>query len=78
MAMFDDLADLFEQSAADGVPVRAIVGDDPVAFVDTFKRNYGQGSWLTKEQRRLTDAIARAEEIAGDNDAGPGRGAGAI
>ncbi|MFE5827112.1 hypothetical protein ACFQ7B_35900 [Streptomyces erythrochromogenes] len=27
-AMFEDLADLFEQAAADGTPIRAIVGED--------------------------------------------------
>jgi DNA-binding ferritin-like protein (Dps family) len=59
--MFDDLADLFERAAVDGTPVRAIVGDDPVEFVETFKSNYGLGSWLSKEQRRLTEAIERAE-----------------
>jgi DNA-binding ferritin-like protein (Dps family) len=59
--MFDDLADLFERAATDGTPVRAIVGDDPVEFVEAFKSNYGLGSWLGKEQRRLTEAIERAE-----------------
>ena len=61
LQMVDDLADLFERAAADGTPVRAIVGDDPVEFVEAFKSNYGLGSWLGKEQRRLTEAIERAE-----------------
>ena len=34
--MLEDLADLFEQSAADGTPIRAIVGDDPVEFAEAF------------------------------------------
>ena len=59
--MVDDLADLFERAAIDGTPIRTIVGDDPVEFVETFKSNYGLGSWISKEQRRLTDAIKRAE-----------------
>ena len=61
LQMVDDLADLFERAAADGTPVRTIVGDDPVEFVETFKSNYGLGSWLGKEQRRLAQAIERAE-----------------
>lgn len=61
LQMFDDVADLFERAAADDTPVRAIVGDDPVEFVETFKSNYGISSWLGKEQRKLTDAIQRAE-----------------
>ncbi|MBP2459238.1 DNA-binding ferritin-like protein (Dps family) [Clavibacter michiganensis] len=61
MRMLDDLADLFEQGAAAGASVRAVVGDDPIAFVDDFRSNYGLGSWLGAEQRRLVDAIDRAE-----------------
>jgi DNA-binding ferritin-like protein (Dps family) len=43
LLMLGDLADLFEQSAADGTPIRAIVGDDPVEFAETFMRNYAGG-----------------------------------
>ena len=42
--MLEDLADLFEQGAADGTPIREIVGEDPVEFVETFVRNYPEGS----------------------------------
>jgi DNA-binding ferritin-like protein (Dps family) len=28
-SVFEDLADLFERAAADGTPIREIVGDDP-------------------------------------------------
>ena len=60
-SMFEDLADLFEQAAADGTPVRAIVGEDPVEFADAFVRNYSGGAWITRERERLTNAIAHAE-----------------
>ena len=43
LSMLDDLADLFEQSAANGTPIRAIVGNDPVEFAEEFLRNYTQG-----------------------------------
>lgn len=42
---FEDLPDLFEQAAADGTPVREIVGDDPVEFVETFVANYSDGGY---------------------------------
>ena len=42
--MFEDLADLFEQGAADGTPIREIVGEDPVEFAETFSQNYADGS----------------------------------
>ncbi|MGV8848484.1 MAG: DUF1048 domain-containing protein [Propionibacteriaceae bacterium] len=55
--MLDDLGDLFEQSAADGTAIRAIVGEDPVEFVETFLTNYSEGQWINKERERLTKAI---------------------
>jgi len=60
MSMLEDLADLFEQSAANGTPIRAVVGDDPVEFAETFLRNYAEGQWINKERARLTEAIDRA------------------
>ena len=61
-AMYADLVDLFEQSAANRTPIRQIVGDDPVEFVETFVRNYPKGRWIIRERERLTDAIERAAE----------------
>ncbi|AKE91338.1 DUF1048 domain-containing protein [Rhodococcus aetherivorans] len=58
-SMFEDLADLFEQSAADGTPIRAVVGEDPVEFAEAFLRNYPEGQWISKERERLTDTIDR-------------------
>ncbi|WP_214319963.1 DUF1048 domain-containing protein [Nonomuraea sediminis] len=63
LAMLDDLADLFEQSAADGTPIREVVGEDPVEFAEAFLRNYPGGSWIGRERERLTKAIDR---VAGD------------
>ncbi len=60
-AMFEDLVELFEQSAASATPVREIVGDDPVGFIDGFIQNYPEGRWRVREQQRLIDAIERAE-----------------
>jgi DNA-binding ferritin-like protein (Dps family) len=60
MQMLEDLADLIEQAAADGTPIRDIVGTDPVEFADTFIRNYSDGQWINKERKRLTDAIDQA------------------
>jgi DNA-binding ferritin-like protein (Dps family) len=56
----EDLADLFEQSAANRTPISEIVGEDPVEFVEAFVRNYPEGQWITRERERLTNAIARA------------------
>jgi DNA-binding ferritin-like protein (Dps family) len=68
-SMFEDLADLFEQAAADGTPLRGIVGEDPVEFVEAFVQNYSKGAWVTRERERLTSAIERAEEADGGTHA---------
>ena len=59
-AMFEDLLDLFEQSAANRIPIREIVGEDPVEFLEAFVRNYPDGNWRIRERERLTNAIDRA------------------
>ncbi|MET8145035.1 DUF1048 domain-containing protein [Sphaerisporangium sp. NPDC005288] len=64
LAMLDDLADLFEQSAANGTPVREVVGEDPVEFAEAFLRNYPEGQWISRERARLSDAIDRAADLA--------------
>jgi len=60
VSMLEDLADLFEQSAANGTPIREIVGEDPVEFAETFLQNYSEGQWINKERERLINAIDRA------------------
>ena len=60
-SMLEDLADLFEQAAADGTPIREIVGEDPVEFAETFAQNYRKGGYFTRERDRLTAAIKSIE-----------------
>jgi DNA-binding ferritin-like protein (Dps family) len=69
LSMLDDLADLFEQGAANGTPIRGIVGEDPVEFAEAFLRNYPEGQWISRERERLTSAIDRA---AGEDAASEG------
>ena len=60
LSMLEDLADLFEQGAANGTPIREIVGEDPVEFAEAFLSNYPRGQWITRERARLNTAIERA------------------
>ncbi|RDI42889.1 DNA-binding ferritin-like protein (Dps family) [Nocardia mexicana] len=60
MSMYEDLVDLFEQSATDGTPIRVVVGEDPVEFIETFAGNYKDDSWMNRERDKLTSAIDRA------------------
>ena len=62
VSMLDDLADLFELAAADGTPIREIVGDDPVEFAETFLKNYSEGQWINKERKRLVETIESLEK----------------
>ena len=59
-SVFEDVADLFERAAADGTPIREIVGDDPVEFVDALVRNYSKGGYVDRERQRLISAIDQA------------------
>jgi DNA-binding ferritin-like protein (Dps family) len=57
ITMLGDFADLWERAAADGTPVRTIVGEDPVEFADAFAEAYAGKRWIDKERARLTKAI---------------------
>ena len=61
IAIFNDVADIFERAAADGTPIREIVGDDPSTFVDALIDNYEKGGYVAREKRRLADRITAAE-----------------
>ena len=61
VTMLSDLADLWERAAADGTPVRDIVGPDPVDFAETFAAAYTGTRWIDKERQRLIDAMDQAE-----------------
>ena len=61
-AIYADLIDLFEQSAANGTPIREVVGEDPVAFIEAFIQNYPDGDWRAPERERFINAIERIEQ----------------
>ena len=61
LTMLGDFADLWERAAADGTPVRDIVGDDPVEFAEAFAQAYTGTQWIDKERARLTKAVEDAE-----------------
>jgi DNA-binding ferritin-like protein (Dps family) len=61
ITMMGDSVELWERAAADGTSVRAIVGEDPVEFAETFAQAYSGTHWIDKERARLTKAIEDAE-----------------
>ncbi len=62
-SLLGDVAELFERAAADGTPIRDIVGSDPVEFADALIRNYDKGGYVARQQRRLIDGIDRAAAL---------------
>jgi DNA-binding ferritin-like protein (Dps family) len=46
----------------DGTPVRAIVGENPVEFAETFAQAYSGTHWIDKERARLVKSIEDAEQ----------------
>jgi DNA-binding ferritin-like protein (Dps family) len=71
-SLLEDVAELFERAAADATPIRDIVGDDPVEFVESLIANYTKGGYVTRERERLIGAIERAE-AQGPGDEGTSR-----
>lgn len=61
LQMLTDSADMWERAAADGTPVRDIVGEDPSAFAQEFTAAYSGKQWIDKERERLNKAIDEAE-----------------
>jgi DNA-binding ferritin-like protein (Dps family) len=62
ITMMNDFIDLWERAAVDGTSVRAIVGDDPVEFADSFVQAYVGKRWIDKERERLIKAIDDAAQ----------------
>lgn len=61
ITMMGDFVELWERAAADGTPVRDIVGEDPVEFAETFAQSYSGTHWIDKERARLIASIEAAE-----------------
>lgn len=62
ITMFTDLADLFEQAAANGTALREITGSNAADFADDFTSAYGGQRWIDKERKRLAETINQAEQ----------------
>lgn len=59
MSMFEEILEQTEQAAADGQPVCAVVGEDPVRFGETLLRSHVDAPWRDGEPNRPVSAIER-------------------
>ena len=60
-----ELVEAFERAAAQGTPIREVVGGDPVQFAEALLGKHAAGEWIEGERQRLVAAIAGAEEQDG-------------
>ncbi|WP_432570711.1 DUF1048 domain-containing protein [Kineococcus sp. SYSU DK005] len=56
-----ELVEAFERAAAQGTPIREVVGGDPVRFAEALLSKHAAGGWIEQERQRLVAAIAGAE-----------------
>lgn len=57
MAILEELLEMFQESAAQNIPVTNIIGSDPVAFCDEIMAQYPDELWLVTYQNRLRQKI---------------------
>jgi DNA-binding ferritin-like protein (Dps family) len=60
MSMHEELVTILEGAAAQRVPVRSVVGTDPVQFADALLSKFAAGQWIDHEQQQLLAAIDQA------------------
>lgn len=65
MSMLEQLADHVERAAADGRPIREVVGADPVRYADDLVAAYADRERIDPEHQRLIETISAAEAQQG-------------
>lgn len=60
MDALEALLHMFQESAAEGVPVRQVVGDDPVEFAENIMAQYPDDLWLVKYRDQLRRSVEEA------------------
>lgn len=61
MTVIYDGLGIFEQAAADNVPLKDVVGEDPVEFATELMNNYPEQMWIVKQQNKLRRTIKELE-----------------
>ncbi|MGR3742015.1 DUF1048 domain-containing protein [Companilactobacillus sp. DQM5] len=59
---FDELLHLFQESSMDNIPIKDIVGDDPVKFADELMSQYSDHLWIIKIQNKLRKEFKQLEK----------------
>ncbi|KRL85860.1 DUF1048 domain-containing protein [Lacticaseibacillus pantheris] len=62
MDVLEEILRIFQENAAENVPVLQIVGDDPVEFAENIMAQYPDELWLIKYRNQLRKQVAEAEQ----------------
>lgn len=61
MVALEEMLHMFQESAAEQVPVQNVVGADPVEFAENIMANYPDDLWLIKYRQQLRQRVKEAE-----------------
>ncbi|MCI1986705.1 MAG: DUF1048 domain-containing protein [Lactobacillus sp.] len=59
--VLEEVLHIFQESAAENVPIRQIVGEDPVEFAENIMAEYPNELWLIKYRHQLRQKVAEVE-----------------
>ncbi|MEK4031382.1 MULTISPECIES: DUF1048 domain-containing protein [Bacillaceae] len=57
LALLQNVLEMFESSASDGLNVRDIVGNDAAEFADSLLAEFPEETWIDKMRKELRDSI---------------------
>lgn len=63
MNVLEEILHMFQESAAENVPVKQLIGDDPVEFAENIMAQYPEELWLIKYRTRLREQVKKAEQL---------------
>ncbi|MCH5462750.1 DUF1048 domain-containing protein [Lactobacillus sp. LC28-10] len=63
MDVLEEILHMFQESAAENVPVQQVIGDDPVEFAENIMTQYPEELWLIKYRTRLRQQVKKAEQL---------------
>lgn len=61
MDALEGILQLFQESAAEGLPVAQVIGGDPVEFAESIMAQYPDELWMSKMQKKLRLQVREAQ-----------------
>lgn len=57
LQILEQILEIFQENAEQNVPVKNIIGNDPVKFCDEIMAQYPDALWLIKSQNKLREQV---------------------